>query len=109
MAAIGAGAFLMAAIGVKRGGPLTNPALIYMGRISYGLYVFHGAALVVARHIVPSSSPDVVFWPLLAIVAFGLTLAASAASYRWLECWFLKLKRRYEVIRSAPLIEKLAA
>jgi peptidoglycan/LPS O-acetylase OafA/YrhL len=108
MAAIGAAVFLLAAIGVKRGGPLTNPALVYMGRLSYGLYVFHGAALVVARHIVPASS-DIVFWPLFAIVAFGLTLAASVASYRWLESWFLKLKGRYEVIRSAPLIEKLAA
>jgi peptidoglycan/LPS O-acetylase OafA/YrhL len=108
MAALGAASFLLAAIGVNRGAMLTNPVFVYLGRISYGLYIFHGAALVIAWHIVPASS-NVVYWPLFAIVAFGLTLAASAASYRWIESEFLKLKKRYEVIHSAPLIEKLAA
>lgn len=108
MSAIGAAAFLIAAIGIKRGALLTNPALVYLGRISYGLYVFHGAALVAAQHIVPPG-PDVVFWPLFVIVAFAMTVAVSAASYRWLESGFLKLKSRYEVVDSAPLTQSRAA
>jgi peptidoglycan/LPS O-acetylase OafA/YrhL len=108
MAALGAASFLIAAIGVRKDCLLTNPILVYLGRISYGLYIFHGAALVVAQRIVPASS-DLVFWPLFAIVAFALTLAVSAVSYRWLESWFLNLKKRYEVIRSAPLAVRLAA
>ena len=108
IAAIGSVAFLIAAIGVKRGNLLTSAPIVYLGRISYGLYIFHGAALVVATHIVPPSS-DLVFWPLFSIVAFALTLAASAASYRWLESGFLRLKRRYEVIRSGPVIKTVAA
>ena len=108
IAAIGSVAFLIAAIGVKRGNLLTSAPIVYLGRISYGLYIFHGAALVVATHIVPASS-NLVFWPLFSMVAFALTLAASAASYRWLESGFLRLKRRYEVIRSGPVIKTVAA
>jgi peptidoglycan/LPS O-acetylase OafA/YrhL len=70
--------------------------------MSYGLYVFHGAALAVASRIVPPG-PDIVFWPVLAMVAFGLTLAFSVASYRWLESPFLRMKKNYEVVNSAPV------
>ena len=108
MAAIGAGAFLIAAIGVKRGALLTSPALVYLGRISYGLYIFHGAALVAAQHIVPAAS-DAMFWPLFTIVALVLTVAISAASYRWLESGFLRFKKKYEVISTAPPARTLAA
>jgi len=50
-----------------------------------------------------------VFWPLLVIVAFSLTLAASAASYRWLESGFLRRKKRYEVIRTSPVFKTTVA
>jgi peptidoglycan/LPS O-acetylase OafA/YrhL len=108
IAAIGSVAFLIAAIGVKRGNILTSAPIVYLGRISYGLYIFHGAALVAAMHIVPASS-NVVFWPLLCIVAFAITLALSAASYRWLESGFLRWKKRYEVIRTSPPFKTIAA
>jgi peptidoglycan/LPS O-acetylase OafA/YrhL len=108
IAAIGSVSFLIAAIGVKRGNLLTSRPLIYLGRISYGLYIFHGAGLVVAMHIVPAAS-NVVFWPLFSVVAFALTLAASAASYRWLESGFLRRKKRYEVIRTGPVFKNAAA
>jgi peptidoglycan/LPS O-acetylase OafA/YrhL len=104
VAAIGSVAFLIAAIGVKPGNLLTNPVLVYLGRISYGLYIFHGAALVVAAQIVPAASNEV-FWPMFAAVAFTLTLGLAAASYRYLESGFLRLKKRYEVIRSAPILK----
>ena len=108
IAALGSVSFLIAAIGVKRGNLLTSRPIIYLGRISYGLYIFHGAALVAAMHIVPPSS-NIVFWPLLFIVAFTLTLAASAASYRWLESGFLRRKKRYEAIRTVPVFKNAAA
>jgi peptidoglycan/LPS O-acetylase OafA/YrhL len=52
----------------------------YLGKISYGLYVFHAAAIRVA----PS--------PLLAL---PLTIAIAALSYRYLEAPFLRLKDRF--------------
>jgi peptidoglycan/LPS O-acetylase OafA/YrhL len=53
----------------------------YLGKISYGLYVFHAAAI----HIVPSP-----------ILALPLTVAIAALSYRYLESPFLRLKHRFE-------------
>jgi peptidoglycan/LPS O-acetylase OafA/YrhL len=108
IAAIGSVSFLIAAIGVRRGNLLTSRPLIYLGRISYGLYIFHGAALVAAEHIVPASK-NIVFWPLFSIVAFAITLGASAASYRWLESGFLRRKKRYEVIRTVPVFKNAVA
>lgn len=111
LASIGAAAFLFAAIGIGPGTLLTNPLCVRLGRISYGLYVFHGAALVLASRIVPPS-PDPVFWPVLILVGFGLTLMFSVASYKWLESPFLRVKKRYEVVKSAPVAPatmKLAA
>jgi peptidoglycan/LPS O-acetylase OafA/YrhL len=52
----------------------------YFGKISYGLYVFHVAAI----RLVPS-----------AILGLPLTIAAAAFSYRYLESPFLRLKGRF--------------
>jgi peptidoglycan/LPS O-acetylase OafA/YrhL len=52
----------------------------YFGKISYGLYVFHGAAIRIA----PSHA-----------LALPLTIAMAALSYRYLESPFLRLKGRF--------------
>jgi len=52
----------------------------HLGRISYGLYVFHTAAI----RVVPST-----------ILALPLTIAIAALSYRYLESPFLRFKDRF--------------
>ena len=52
----------------------------YLGKISYGLYVFHAAVI----RVVPSP-----------ILALPLTVAIAALSYRYLESPFLRLKDRF--------------
>ena len=78
--------------------------IIYLGQISYGLYVFHLACLhLVSRAIIPhtrvAASP---FLSFLATAALSLALTISLAflSYRYLELPFLRLKKRFEFIRS---------
>lgn len=77
---------------------------VYLGRISYGLYVFHFSALYIVRAVIPRT------WPLTAPVSLlklllplGLTIPMAALSYRYLERPFLRLKKKYSVIESQPV------
>ena len=70
--------------------------LVYLGRISYGLYVFHLFALAL---VIQSSFTSVLGVPLgyglRVLFAFMLTVGLAAVSYRFLEQPFLKLKKRF--------------
>lgn len=103
---VGAGVLFFAFLGASQDGPmfLTENALLYLGRISYGLYVFHVAALDVVKYVlvreVGSCSP----W-LRAVVALLLTIGLACASYRWYEKPFLKLKYRFSKVESGAAEE----
>lgn len=70
--------------------------LVYLGRISYGLYVFHLLALALTAKLLflnvlqiePTFERRLFF-------SFLLTVIMAAASYRWLEQPFLRLKKRF--------------
>ena len=70
--------------------------LVYLGRISYGLYVFHLFALAFMSHVsfVPVLGIPLNFGLRLAL-SFLLTVALAAVSYHLLEQPFLKLKDRF--------------
>jgi peptidoglycan/LPS O-acetylase OafA/YrhL len=60
--------------------------LTYLGRISYGLYMFHTTVIGVCVALLGS-------WG--ALVSALITVALAAASYRWFEAPFLRLKARF--------------
>ena len=74
-------------------------ACTYLGRISYGLYVFH---LVFIDAFGVAAAHD----PLARLVRIGaalaVTIAVAACSYRFLELPFLRLKDRFAHIVTAP-------
>jgi len=74
--------------------------LVYLGRISYGLYVFHLFALALMSKllVVPLLGISLNFESRV-ICAFLLTVLLAAASYRWLELPFLRLKKRFTYSR----------
>jgi peptidoglycan/LPS O-acetylase OafA/YrhL len=72
---------------------LENFAIVYLGRISYGVYVLHVPILVV---ITSSAATGPIFF----MVYGTIVVTVSAASYRWLEKPFLNLKDR-NVLRPA--------
>jgi peptidoglycan/LPS O-acetylase OafA/YrhL len=95
--AAGCGAFLLGSIGANW---MRNEALVYLGRISYGLYIFHGGALLCVYSLLgPQASW--VGWILCPLLALVLTIAVAAASYSWLESPFLRLKQRFQHVLSA--------
>ena len=76
------------------GSNLRLPILVYLGRISYGLYVFHAAALALASLVL------VTYSPLHALAGLVITLTLGSASYALLEQPFLKMKKRFTYITS---------
>ena len=112
--ALGSGAFLVAGLGAwrKSAGSRIGRALIYLGKISYGLYVWNPVAVfgfqlfmrrVALRLWVTQGWPPWTEWPVYISLAFGANVALAAASYRWLEAPFLRLKSRFTYVESRPV------
>jgi len=85
---------------------VSNPALEYLGTISYGLYMWHMVAVYGTSALFRATS----WWrghlALYCIAYYGIALAATVLishfSYRWLERPFLRLKdRRYSPLPAA--------
>ena len=90
---------LMAILGLRD--KLIHPALLYLGKISYGLYVIHAFGLLVAWKLVGEHSTAYASAK-GAMVGLVVTIMLSALSYRWLETPFLSLKRRFTHVASRP-------
>jgi peptidoglycan/LPS O-acetylase OafA/YrhL len=75
------------------GAPVAWKPLVYLGRISYGLYVFHLLALDLTK-VGLDRMIGTCPWALRGAIALPLTIVLAAASYRWLELPFLRLKNR---------------
>lgn len=84
---------------------IPRPA-IYLGKISYGLYVFHATCInaterLFGRYAVPLGGNRRAL--AIQFVAFAATVLFAAISYRYFETPFLKLKRRFEFVKSRPV------
>lgn len=84
---------------------LGNPVLAWLGKIFYGLYVYHrlGTALAIdayKRFLTGVTASDGAAWVLVLLLALALTLIFSAVSYYAFERWFLVLKARYTRVAS---------
>jgi len=91
LAAFAAALMLLSTLGTPR---LIPRPLVYLGRISYGLYVFHVFAIHFVRRHIQIRSPFVE-WPMEFVTAFALTVFLAAISYRFYETPFLRLKDRF--------------
>ena len=80
---------------------LGSTPMRYLGKISYGLYVFHVVALA---FVVAVLNRMAIYDPVaIAVAGLIVTIAISALSYALYEKPFLKLKRRFTRIASRPL------
>ena len=94
LALLNIGGAVLLLCGTLGGDLLTSRPLVFLGRISYGLYVYHAAALYFSEWL---------FHDTASRVAFGLGLTTAAAgSYYVIELPFLKLKGRFTHVQSRP-------
>jgi peptidoglycan/LPS O-acetylase OafA/YrhL len=84
---------------------LRLPAMAFLGKISYGLYLFHYMAIDLAARWVGSvfggKSIEKQSY-LIFVIALTSTIIISSASYLWIEKPFLKLKSRFSMVESRP-------
>lgn len=74
-----------------------QPLLCYLGKISYGLYVFHYPMLWFIKLQFPALA-----WHWWVIIALLATILLSALSYALFECHLLALKDRYFTKTATP-------
>jgi peptidoglycan/LPS O-acetylase OafA/YrhL len=98
--AIGAVALFLATL--RSSARLSRNPFVYLGRISYGLYVFHVLGLMISDYTVPRPESSLSRYLLRDATALAITIAFSAVSYRWLETPFLNLKQRFTHVLSRP-------
>jgi len=87
-------------------GFLSRPTVRYLGKISFGLYVYHRLWLNLGAEFFPerADSPLAFAQLMLCILAaLALTSATAMLSYRFLERPFLKLKNDIAIVQSRPL------
>lgn len=96
--ALGAAALLIAVLNSRA--MLGKSVLVYLGRISYGLYVYHVLGLMISDYSVSHSDSTLVRYALRVSIALAATVIMSAVSYRWLETPFLGLKKKFTHVLS---------
>jgi len=86
--------FIVPAIGFLAKGALIrkifeNFILVFIGKLSYSLYLFHWLAVTLANYFFDFAT---LTW---LAVAMGLSISLSLASYYWVERPFVKLRKRF--------------
>jgi peptidoglycan/LPS O-acetylase OafA/YrhL len=76
--------------------------LIYLGRISYGLYVFHVLGLMITDYTIPHQDSSLGRYLYRDVMAFAIAAIFASISYSWVETPFLNLKQRFTHIFSRP-------
>jgi peptidoglycan/LPS O-acetylase OafA/YrhL len=86
--------FLILACGNDMWGLLRTKPLVFLGQISYSVYMLHclvlGTVIIGLRQYVPRS--PVAYWGAIAILGIAVVLLATL-THRWLEAPFMRVPR----------------
>lgn len=92
--AVGCTAILLGALGAS----VRLPRIQYLGKISFGLYVWHAACLALLKPLdTQYGGMRSLLWPGVGLL---LTIYVAWVSYEWIERPFLKLKQRFSLVAS---------
>lgn len=97
--AVGAWLIFLSALGSR----IAPGWLRYLGKISYGLYVFHGLALYISAKCLGESIHNLRDFVLYWVWGLAMTVGMAALSYRFFESPFLRLKDRFARVKSRPV------
>lgn len=95
MVALACGLILVGVLQPSGGTLLANSATVYLGKISYGLYVIHPLAIYFCAQYEFSRG-------VMPVVTLAVTITGAAISYRLIEKPFLRMKDRQAKVLSRP-------
>ena len=88
---------------------LETPVLDFLGKISYGIYMYHMMCIGIAFAIVRALTGNAVVQNiLLYVLSIGLTVLVSWLSFEYFESFFLRLKPRLQALTTRKRPEKAA-
>ncbi|WHF51445.1 acyltransferase [Chryseobacterium gotjawalense] len=84
---------------------LENSAISYLGKLSFGIYVYHPLIILLFSTYLkfdPATIPISEFWYMVFvyIAIIGLTIFIAHISYFHFELRFLKLKKKFSIVKS---------
>ena len=82
-----------------------------LGKISYGIYMFHMLIIVGVLHLFmmflpPGEAPSFLINVAIYVVSIGLTLLVSYLSYHYFENRFIRMKRKFTKVVSGDEAKK---
>lgn len=81
-----------------------NMIFNYLGKISYGLYMFHSIVIGTCIYFLSDDYLVEGYW--LYILSILLSICVSALSYHFYEARFIKMKHKYSVVLSGDLAKE---
>jgi peptidoglycan/LPS O-acetylase OafA/YrhL len=91
---LGGVAIFLSVLGAAQDGApfMKYSGLVYLGKISYGLYAYHFLGLRLSHYLLRDYHHSHV-WSLSWLLALAITFSLAVASFKWLESPFLRLKQ----------------
>ncbi len=86
---------------------LEHPWMNHLGNISYGIYLFHNIFIILVMNVLFYYGLETNLWAfniIIYVAVIALTLFFSHLSFNYFERYFLKLKGKFEVIKSSRKI-----
>ena len=82
---------------------LESKFIHYLGKISYGLYMYHPICIVLVINIALlfKQTSDWLLYPLSLLA----TILIAGLSYKYFESYFLKFKRKFTIVASGESLE----
>jgi peptidoglycan/LPS O-acetylase OafA/YrhL len=81
---------------------LELPVMDFLGKISYGMYVIHPLLIFLTGQLFKNFQiQETVKYLMVYGVIMSVTIGLSYLSFRYFENYFMKLKKRFEVVQSA--------
>jgi len=75
-----------------------NRVISYLGKISFGLYCYHGVVITILIKVLERFDFEETMWHVFLIypiIILAISIGLSALSYKYFEGFFLKLKKRF--------------